>query len=174
MLKDSPERIFLAVCEEANGVEGKMSRGRFVIVLLSWCLVFLWMGVVHSLPEQMNLAEMTPYLTRLTVFDRLSAWFLSIVGRKFASIAAYGIMGLLVCHGFARFCLHGLENCRHTLMICLLFAVADEMHQLLLPGHGFSAGALLVDGFAVLLGLAVYQAAHVTGKRMIQAREESE
>jgi VanZ family protein len=88
--------------------------------------------------------------------------------RKEAHFFAYLILGLLVSHSFSRNGLHGIEKIRHTLVICLLYAVSDEAHQMLVPGRGPSLVDVSIDGMGAMAGLVFYYVMHLPFKRKVR------
>jgi VanZ family protein len=86
--------------------------------------------------------------------------------RKNAHLFAYLILGFLVSHAFARNGLYGRENARHTLIICVLYALSDEVHQIMVPGRGPAFMDVMIDSLGVCIGLSLYYFMHFVGDRV--------
>lgn len=147
-----------------------MSRGRSLVLILVWSLVFLWISVIHCMWEQIGMGS---FVGIPNLFDRLCMLFVQLVGEANAVFAAFGILGMLVSHAFARHGMHGAENGRHSIFLCMLFAVSEEVYQLLVPGHGFSLVELTAYGIAALTGIFLYSIMTFFGRR-IQYKNQTE
>ncbi len=155
----------------------EITKKRKVIIFVSWALVLLWMGVIYNLSAQpaVQSAALSRGVTEVVLdavekvapSTSMSAESLNHFIRKEAHFFAYLILGLLVSHAFSRNGLHGIENARHTLIICLLYAVSDEAHQMLVPGRGPSLVDVSIDGLGALAGLMVCYLVHLPFKRKV-------
>ncbi len=70
--------------------------------------------------------------------------------RKLAHITEYFILGILVFLTLKEF------NCRNIyiiILICFLYAVSDEVHQLFIPGRSGSFIDVLIDSFGSTLSV---------------------
>lgn len=140
-----------------------MSRGRSFVLVFVWSLVFLWISVIHCMWEQIGMGS---FVGIPNLFDRLCMLFVQLVGEANAVFAAFGILGMLVSHAFARHGMHGAENGRHSIFLCMLFAVSEEVYQLLVPGHGFSLVELTAYGIAAMMGVFLYSLLTFLGRRI--------
>lgn len=146
-------------------------------IFISWALVFLWMGVIFSLSAQVatdsnglsrGVTEVVlDAVEKVAPSTSVSVESLNHFIRKEAHFFAYLILGLLVSHAFSRHGLHGAENARHTLVICLLYAVSDEAHQILVPGRGPSLVDVFIDGMGAVIGLLANYVMHLPFKRKV-------
>jgi VanZ family protein len=135
------------------------------------------MGVIYSLSAQVatdsNVLSHGVTEVVVTAVEKvvpsveLNVETLNHLIRKNAHLLAYLVLGMLVSHALARNGLHGPENVRHTLMICLLYAVSDEAHQMLVPGRGPSLVDVSIDGMGAMTGLAFYYVIHLPFKRKV-------
>ncbi len=140
-----------------------MSRGRSLVLVFVWSLVFLWIGVIHCMWEQIGMGS---FVGIPNLFDRLCIMFVGVAGKQNAVFAAFGILGLLVSHAFARHGMHGAENGKHSIFLCMLFAVSEEVYQLLVPGHGFSLVELTAYGITAMAGVFLYSLMTFLGRQI--------
>lgn len=130
-----------------------MGRGRSIIIWVSWGLVFLWVAVIHCMWGQMvsGVACVVP-----NVFERICRVFLHVADSQHAVFSAFFVLGMLVSHAFARNGMYGKENWLHTVLVCIMFAISEEIYQLLIPGHSVSAVEVGVNGIAIVAGIMMY------------------
>ena len=137
-------------------------------VWLAWLWVIIWMGLIFffsSQPgkESSELSQgISQFLINLVtrIFPGLEvdlqAFHLFI--RKNAHFFVYLILGLLVFRALLKskpFCIRtGLI----ALLICFLYAVSDEFHQLFVPGRSGQISDVIIDTSGAITGLALYSA----------------
>lgn len=140
-----------------------MSRGRNLILVIAWSMVFIWMSVIHTMWEYtaVETAWVVP-----NAFDRGCGVLMRAVGPGTAVTLAFMFLGVLVSHAFARYGMSGKENGHHTVLVCMLFAVSEEIYQLLIPGHVFSVVEVIANGAAILAGLTLYGLIHFVLKQV--------
>lgn len=134
--------------------------------ILSWTVVILWMAVIFNLSaqvaEQSN--QLSTGLTEIIAktierfvpninFDISS--FNHIV-RKNAHFMAYLLLGILVLNALRRSGLYGHKSIILALLICILYAISDEAHQLFVPGRGGQLKDVIIDSAGAGVGIGVY------------------
>lgn len=154
----------------------KIIKSRRIIIFIAWSLVLLWMGVIYSLSAQVatdsnalshGVTEVVVEAVQTVVPSaELNVDTFNHLIRKNAHLFAYLILGMLVSHAFARNGLHGRENARHTLIICILYALSDEVHQMMVPGRGPAFMDVMIDSLGVCIGLMVYYLMCFRGRRV--------
>lgn len=115
----------------------EISRNRKIIIFISWVMALVWMGVIFSLSaqpavESVSLSRgLTQFVVETVEKEVLSSGLnvdnLDHFIWKNAHFFAYFVLGILVSHVFSRHGLHGRKNIRNTALLCLLYAVSDEM-----------------------------------------------
>jgi len=78
--------------------------------------------------------------------------------RKNAHFFAYLILGTLVMNALKRSRVTGFRVVIFTLVICVLYATSDEVHQLFVPGRGGQVKDVLIDSSGALLGITLFTA----------------
>lgn len=128
-----------------------------------WLIVVLVMGVIFLLSNEPATASREGSIAITSkVLELLRDIFpnLSIDGdslhhtiRKFAHFFIYLGLGSFT---FAA-CLLNRKTVSYnvvlTMVICVLFAISDEVHQLFVPGRSGEVGDVFIDGFGALLGI---------------------
>lgn len=78
------------------------------------------------------------------------------VVRKNAHFFIYLLLGIIVSAALIRLGVPGYRNLELALLICVLFAITDEVHQLYVPGRGAQASDVLIDSAGACLGIGIY------------------
>ncbi|WP_257348292.1 VanZ family protein [Pseudalkalibacillus decolorationis] len=76
--------------------------------------------------------------------------------RKNAHFFAYLVLGLLVINALRRSELYGYRSIGLALLICVIYAISDEVHQLFIPGRSGEIRDVLIDSTGASVGIGVY------------------
>ncbi|MEI3612385.1 VanZ family protein [Pseudogracilibacillus sp. SO30301A] len=125
-----------------------------------WIPVLIWMSVIFYLSHQpgsesselsSDLAAKILYLIEL-IFPVNSDYFHHFI-RKSAHFIAYFILGILVVNALR---IHNFKYAAYAFLICVLYAISDEVHQLFIPGRSGEVRDVLIDGTGAFIGIGVY------------------
>lgn len=141
---------------------------------ISWAAVILWMSLVFYLSSQAaeQSSKLSVFVTEAII--GIAARFVpgelesgttpnmllqcEHIVRKLAHGGAYFVLGVLVMNALRR---KGVTVCRavvFSLMICVLYAVSDEIHQLFVSGRSAQVTDVLIDSVGAASGLGIYGA----------------
>ncbi|KUO49329.1 MAG: VanZ family protein [Desulfitibacter sp. BRH_c19] len=133
---------------------------------LSWILVVLFMVVIFYLSHQPAIEsdQLSTGITEIIIktiekvvpnadFDIGS--FNHII-RKNAHFFAYLVLGVLVINAMRRSGVSGYRSVGIALVICALYAVSDEVHQLFIIGRSGELRDVLIDSAGASAGVGVY------------------
>lgn len=133
--------------------------------IISWLLVLFWMLVIFSLSAQ-PATDSNSLSTGITktievAIENVTNIQLNIedfnhIIRKCAHFTAYLILGILISIAFSVSTKNGKNISIMTLIICILYATSDEIHQLFVPGRGGSAIDVMIDTSGALIGILLY------------------
>ena len=139
------------------------------IKIISWMAVTGWMAVIFYLSHQP--AEDSNALSR-GVTEMIIAFIEGILPdtdldlrglnyyvRKNAHFIAYFILSVLTMNAFGRSGVKGRKRILRTMLICVLYAITDEIHQLFIPGRAGQVKDVLIDSLGAATGVVVYAAA---------------
>jgi len=143
-----------------------------ITLLLSWTAVFLWMLLIFSLSSQVatqsselswkvtkviigTIGKIVPLNIESSTTTDLVLQFDHMV-RKFAHGTVYFVLGVLVMNALRRSGIYGYRNVVFALLICMLYAISDEVHQLFVPGRGGQIKDVIIDSTGVSVGILVY------------------
>lgn len=136
--------------------------------IFSWALVIIWMAVIFLFSHQpgSESSELSTGIVRRiinivqTVFPNteLDQEILSLIIRKTAHFTIYMILGLLIINAL---CIYNISRTRAfilAILICILYAISDELHQLYIPGRSGQLTDVLIDSAGALCGILLMTA----------------
>lgn len=142
--------------------------------ILRWIPVLLWMGLIFYLSAQP--AGPSSELSS-TVMD----WMLQFVeGRLMVDESVFHVLIRKAAHMGAYFVLAVLtmialrtprivsvwRQAGVSLIICVLYATSDEVHQLFVPGRSGEVRDVMIDTVGAVLGIGVYMICRVSFQRL--------
>ena len=131
--------------------------------LLPWILVILWMALIFFLSHQpaIESSELSSGITK-RVYDiiKMIAPDISLdlgsfnhIIRKLAHFTVYLILGILVANGLIYTRTSRINTILLALLICILYAISDEIHQMFIPGRSGQISDVLIDSSGGLAGI---------------------
>jgi len=133
-----------------------------LIRIAAWIITLIWMGIIFYLSSQS--AAQSAYLStgiqnRLLSFlihfmpniEKMELSNLNFYIRKNAHFMAYFILGVLTYFSLVQSEVRKPANL--ALIICFLYAVSDEVHQLFTPGRSGQFRDVLIDSTGSVLGV---------------------
>lgn len=131
-----------------------------------WGLVVGWMICIFLLSHQRASESselsgvITKFLYRLAdrILPQVDFDFstLSMIVRKAAHFTAYLVLGILVMNGFRDKEIPAYKWLGRALVVCVLYAISDEIHQLYIPGRAGQVTDVLIDSIGALIGIGAY------------------
>lgn len=134
---------------------------------ISWLLLILWMAFIFYLSHQPvevsnnlskgiteKVVEIVEKVSPDKSFDLSRANHLI---RKNAHFFAYLLLGVLVSNALRSSGFLGYKAVALALLICVLYAISDEIHQLYVPGRGGQLKDVVIDGLGSMVGIAVFE-----------------
>ncbi|ERJ11273.1 VanZ family protein [Haloplasma contractile] len=136
------------------------------LAVISWGLVLLWMAVIFYLSAQVadessqlssGITEVVGNTIQRILPFKFDSEHLHFLIRKGAHFTAYFILGLLTINAFRVSGLNRKQDIQTALLVCILYAISDEIHQLYVPGRSGQVTDVLIDSAGAVTGLGVYQ-----------------
>jgi len=135
--------------------------------IIPWLLVILWMALIFYLSHQPASKSnelsigITEKITRIVEktdpnIDKNIRSFNHII-RKNAHFFTYLVLGILTFNGLKNSELAGGRGFILALIICILYAISDEIHQLFIPGRSGQVTDVVIDGMGSLVGITLHQ-----------------
>ncbi|HHX61645.1 MAG TPA: VanZ family protein [Epulopiscium sp.] len=129
-----------------------------------WLLAISWMALIFYLSHQpaAQSSNLSSGLTELImniinkIAPDLSLGFESFhhFVRKNAHFFAYLVLGVLVANATRGYKGKGIMV---ALLICVLYAISDELHQLFIPGRSGQVMDVVIDSAGSVVGVLSYQ-----------------
>ena len=134
---------------------------RKLLILLA---VVFWMAIIFKLSaqpgEQSNLlsSKVTGVIVSLAQRFRpdVNVVSLNYFIRKCAHFLAYLVLGIIVLFAMRRIGLMGKKGVGFTLLLCIGYAITDELHQAFVPGRTPKLLDVLIDSSGASLGISIY------------------
>ena len=138
--------------------------------IFSWSLAILWMGLIFYFSHQpaSESSELSSGITEVIVDmvntiapDKdivLNYDNISFLIRKSAHFGVYLILGLLVSNGLILSKMSRARVMYLAFLICVLYAISDELHQLFIPGRSGQISDVLLDSTGGLGGILLMSA----------------
>ena len=132
--------------------------------LLMLLAVVFWMAIIFKLSaqpgEQSNLlsTKVTTIIVNLAKLFRpdVNVLTLNHFIRKCAHFLAYLVLGIIVLFAMRRIGLMGKQGIGFTLLLCISYAITDELHQAFVPGRTPKLLDVLIDSSGASLGISIY------------------
>lgn len=131
--------------------------------ILRWGMVFAWMIVIFMLSAQKSTDSdsLSSGITRFVLniinglLPRIQIEFsaFSHFVRKSAHFIAYLILGILSLHALDEEKNPTIAWFIKALLVCVLYAMSDEFHQLYVPGRSGELRDVLLDSTGSLVGI---------------------
>lgn len=138
--------------------------------IIKWILVILWMGLIfyfssrdsdssteqsRSVVNKTSIVEIyeeknnTDNETALEDVDRIF--------RKVAHVVEYLVLAVLLCLALSEYNLSLNKILLISFIVCLLYSVSDEAHQLLVSGRSGEIRDIIIDNVGCIIGLLGYR-----------------
>ena len=128
---------------------------------LSWILVIIWMVIIFLLSAQSanDSGSLSGGITDRIyqvlniVLPKLNIETLHSIIRTLAHFVLYLILGVLLLNALNYNKQKRNANFVFALLIIVLYAISDEIHQIFVPGRAFQIYDLLIDFLGSLIGI---------------------
>ncbi len=133
-----------------------MKIGKFIYLIFSWALVLVVLSFIFNLSAQN--AEESKELSDSLV-SKLFQWIaIHIDGeliRKFAHMLEFTALSFSLYNGiFATWELKKAPVI--SLVLTVICAIGDEIHQIFVPGRAFQLSDILIDSLGAIIGIVAY------------------
>lgn len=135
-------------------------------MMLAWVIAFLWMALIFTLSAQpreqsnelsMSIAQkIMCIITNVVPYAEMDLERFNLAVRKSAHFFAYLALGLMVANALR---VAGVKRSKliiMALLICLLYALSDEIHQYFVPGRGCQLKDVFLDTLGGAVGIMAY------------------
>lgn len=120
----------------------------FNISLLVIWMIFIFVMSSFSATESTNQSDIIVTVISNTI-NISNIHLLAVTIRKLAHITEYLILGILAYNVFKEY----YKSIHISILICFLYAISDEIHQIFIPGRSGQITDILIDTIGALLGI---------------------
>ena len=133
----------------------------FIILLIgTFCIIFGFSSqdseksssisrrVTEFLTDRISSIQEKPEQEKEQILSRVEK-----IVRKIAHFSIYTVVGFLLMALFKTYKLEEMNRFSYSLIIGIIYASSDEIHQCFTPGRGPKVTDVILDGMGVLLGI---------------------
>lgn len=136
-----------------------MMKKRISLIFVIIWMLFIFILSSYSAPESSNqsgiivdtITTVFKVSESSTTFHMNTTDFITFIVRKLAHFSEYLVLGILVCNM--------INNYRKKIyigsIICILYAISDEIHQIFIPGRSCEIRDMVIDIIGALIGIYI-------------------
>lgn len=125
----------------------------------STVLVAIWMFLIFLMSsfDATESTNQSNFIVNIitNIFKIENIELLSFIIRKLAHFTEYLILGLLVANMFTKNNINNLYLI--SIILCIIYATSDEIHQLFVPGRACQLRDILIDSIGSITGVYLYK-----------------
>ena len=138
----------------------------YKLQLIKLIAVISWMSQIFLTSAHTNPADMLPsflvsFLWNTTLFGQRLFFLLGPIGHA----VNFAVLALLLAWALSSNQILSPAKFRLALIISVLYALSDEIHQIFVPTRTFQTRDLVVDAMGALLGLLFFQTLALSRQR---------
>ena len=118
-----------------------------ILLVITW-MIFIFIMSSFNSTESSNQSNFIVNIIA-NIFNINNISILSLIVRKLAHFTEYFILGLLVYN----LIYSNQKKAYFAIIICVLYAISDEIHQLFVPGRSCQVLDVIIDSSGSLLGI---------------------
>lgn len=128
-------------------------------LVIIWAFVIFLMSSFNSEVSSSQSGIIVNFIAKLFNINNIE--LLGLIVRKIAHFTEYFILGVLVCNLFKIY----NKNIIIGIILCILYALSDEVHQLFISGRHFAMFDVLIDSIGVIIGHIIYKVCLIIFKK---------
>lgn len=131
---------------------------------LSLLSVLIWMifiFIMSSFDASESSAQSNIIVNFISnIFNINNIEFLSLIIRKLAHFTEYFILGILTYNLIKNY----RKKYYIAIIICIIYAISDEIHQIFIPGRSCQITDILIDSIGVITAIYICKLKHLFDK----------
>ena len=136
--------------------------------IILWILVISWMGVIFCLSndnavESTNksraIINNTKIIEKYDVSENEKEIIITNADnqlRKAAHSIVFCVLGFIVCFLLKEYNLKFVKIAIYCLLICFLYSISDECHQLFIDGRSAELSDIILDNIGSIIGIIMF------------------
>ena len=140
--------------------KGAFMKKAFKLTLVILCMIAIFL---FSSDKEAETTKKSSYIVNIiqliTKKDYSSSELdtITFIVRKVAHFTIYFLLGFLLINLFREYCYIDKRIFLILILLCMLYACSDEIHQLFVPGRSGEIRDVFIDTIGSTLGLAFYK-----------------
>ena len=118
-----------------------------ILLVLLWMILIFIMSSFNSTESSNQSGFIVNIISSILHINNIE--LLSLIIRKLAHFTEYFILGLLTYNMFHSY----NKKVYISIIICILYAISDEIHQIFVPGRSCQIMDMTIDTLGSLLGI---------------------
>ena len=118
-------------------------------------LVIIWMTFIFIMSnfDANESSNQSNYIVNImsNIFNITNSDMLTFIIRKLAHFTEYLILGILVYNFIKNY---DKKN-YISIIICMIYAISDEVHQIYVPGRSFQIRDIIIDTLGAIIGILI-------------------
>lgn len=123
-------------------------RKRIILILLILWMIFIFVMSSFNANESSNQSGIIVNFIS-SIFNISDTKLLSLIIRKGAHFTEYFILGILSINYVIKY----KKNIIYSYLMCILYAISDEIHQLFVPGRSCQILDVIIDCLGSIIGI---------------------
>lgn len=126
-----------------------MKKKTSLFLLILW-MIFIFVMSSFNANESSNQSGMiVSFISNL--FNISDTKTLSLIIRKGAHFTEFLILGILSINYIIKF----KKNIKYSYLMCIMYAISDEIHQIFVPGRSFQITDIFIDSVGAIIGITL-------------------
>ena len=118
-----------------------------ILLVILWMILIFIMSSFNSTESSNQSGFIVNVIS--SIFNISNIELLSLIIRKLAHFTEYFILGILTCN-----MVHSYNKKAYiSIIICILYAISDEIHQIFVPGRSCQIMDMTIDTLGSLTGI---------------------
>ena len=120
-----------------------------ILLVITWMILIFIMSSFNSVESSNQSGLIVNIIANMFNINNIN--LLSLIIRKLAHFTEYFILGLLTYN-----MIHSYNKKAYlSVIICVLYAISDEIHQMFVPGRSCQIMDMTIDTLGSLLGIYI-------------------
>lgn len=131
----------------------------FLPVILTMILIFLFSAQQSDISNELSggiLSIILNFISNIVPFLNIDIDLLHTIIRKSAHFTIYFILGFLTINAFFKNDFSLKKAITLTIIICVCYAITDEIHQLFIEGRSGQIKDVFIDSLGSTLAIFIY------------------
>ena len=133
-----------------------------ISLLIIW-MIFIFVMSSFSATESTNQSNIIVTIISSTI-NISNPHLLTVTIRKLAHLIEYLILGILSYNVFKK----SNKNIHISTLVCFLYAISDEIHQIFIPGRSGQITDILIDTIGALIGIIIISNVNKNSNKNLQ------